>query len=77
VEVCLSSIFLLSPRFSLLIQNTASGEVFKGTFRGTEVAVKKIITSTVSSAVIQEFELEVAIMWYVYIYFTYFYQDSN
>eukprot|EP00026_Physarum_polycephalum_P001822 Phypoly_transcript_01825.p1 GENE.Phypoly_transcript_01825~~Phypoly_transcript_01825.p1 ORF type:complete len:934 (+),score=138.65 Phypoly_transcript_01825:235-3036(+) len=40
----------------------ASGEVFKGTFRGTEVAVKRIITSTVNANVIQEFELEVAIM---------------
>lgn len=40
----------------------ASGEVWKGTYRGTDVAVKKIITSHVDKQVIENFELEVAIM---------------
>lgn len=43
----------------------ASGEVWKGAFRGTEVAVKKIITSFVDNALIEAFEMEVAMMWYV------------
>lgn len=40
----------------------ASGEVFKANFRGTEVAVKKIVTATADKFVVEEFELEVAIM---------------
>lgn len=42
----------------------ASGEVFKALFRGTEVAVKKLVTSNVGKGAIEEFELEVTIMWY-------------
>jgi hypothetical protein len=61
--------FSLSPLLSLsvyfMLIYIASGEVFKAQFRGTEVAVKKIIATHVDSKVIQDFEMEVAIMWYV------------
>lgn len=56
------------PRGDLVLHNRigrgASGEVVKASFRGTDVAVKKIITSNVSKNVLQDFEMEVAIMWY-------------
>ena len=37
----------------------------KGMFRGTEVAVKRLLTTNASKNTIDEFSLEVAIMWYV------------
>lgn len=40
----------------------ASGEVFKALFRGTEVAVKVLITGSASSSSVEEFMLETAIM---------------
>lgn len=43
----------------------ASGEVMKGLFRGTEVAVKRLVTNNATANSIEEFAMEVAIMWYV------------
>eukprot|EP00026_Physarum_polycephalum_P000670 Phypoly_transcript_00671.p1 GENE.Phypoly_transcript_00671~~Phypoly_transcript_00671.p1 ORF type:complete len:807 (+),score=131.97 Phypoly_transcript_00671:1680-4100(+) len=40
----------------------AAGEVFRGTFRGTEVAVKKLLASATSQAAVEQFEIETAIM---------------
>lgn len=40
----------------------ASGEVFTAQFRGTEVAVKRLIAKSVSRSIIQEFQLESAMM---------------
>lgn len=40
----------------------ASGEVSKAVYRGTDVAVKRIIAAHASKSAIEEFELEVAIM---------------
>lgn len=48
---------------------SASGEVFKATYRGTEVAVKKMVAENVDKDVVLEFEMEVAIMWYVLVVF--------
>jgi serine/threonine protein kinase len=54
------------PRGDLVLNERigrgASGEVCKGLFRGTEIAVKRIITSNVNKSVIEAFELEVAVM---------------
>lgn len=41
---------------------TASGEVYKAQFRGTDVAVKKIIATNVDYKALEDFEMEVAIM---------------
>jgi serine/threonine protein kinase len=45
----------------------ASGTVYKAMFRGTEVAVKSILTGASSSAAVEEFMMETAIMWYVFV----------
>jgi serine/threonine protein kinase/ABC-type branched-subunit amino acid transport system substrate-binding protein len=54
------------PRGDLVLKDRigrgASGEVYKALFRGTEIAVKKIVTSNVSKDIIEAFELEVAVM---------------
>jgi hypothetical protein len=51
--------------FFILAILGASGEVFKGMLRGTEVAIKRLVTTHASTQALQEFELECAIMAYV------------
>jgi serine/threonine protein kinase len=40
--------------------------VFKGNLRGTDVAVKRLLAANTTKEVLQEFELECAIMAYVF-----------
>lgn len=64
-------IFLLSYNINLNLKGRgASGVVYRATLRGTEVAVKQILTESVSKEVVNEFELESAVMAYEMNYYT-------
>ena len=52
-----------------VIGRGASGVVYRAMFRGTEVAVKQILTENVSKDAVEAFELESAVMAYVFKYF--------
>lgn len=56
----------------LIIGRGASGVVYTGMFRGTEVAVKRIIVNEISAAAMQEFELETAVMAYLFFVYSFY-----